>query len=213
MRSEALEITIESKGHAVWLTLAGPFHNEQVPNIREKISGLLQDGNNHIVLDLENVSDLDDGVVPMFVSMLNTVREKKGDLQFVFKSPNVSRYFEPYRNLFPIHSDALALSLAQKSFWGRLKHRSKILSRKTGVRLSRPVATMLLICLVGWFLSLGFIIRLQSRRIHEQQTQIHRLAAWKQQADLELRQLRDRLKPLEQLGVLPDSLAASDPAP
>ena len=54
MRSEALDITIESRRSAVWLLLSGPFHNEQVPNIREKITGLIDDGNKDIVVDLEN---------------------------------------------------------------------------------------------------------------------------------------------------------------
>jgi anti-sigma B factor antagonist len=216
MRSEALEITIESKGLSVWLTLAGPFHSEQIPNIREKISSLLADGNHHIVLDLEGVTDLDDGVVQMFVGMVSSIREKRGDLLFVFKNQTLARHFAPYRNLFPIYSDAAALALAQKSFWGRLKHRSRIMSRKTGVRFSRPVASLLLICLLGWFISLIFIISLQNGRLHEQQEEINRLSAWKAQSEMELQQLRERIKPLQQLGILPDTVkhgAASTPAP
>jgi len=37
MRSEALDITLESRGRALWLFLSGPFHHEQVPGMREKI--------------------------------------------------------------------------------------------------------------------------------------------------------------------------------
>ena len=80
-----------------------------------------------------------------------------------------------------------------------------MLSKKTGVRISRPVAIFLLFVLCGWFLSLIFIIHLQSQRIAEQQQELNELTQWKEHSSIELSTLRDRLRPLEQLGIVRDT--------
>jgi sensor domain CHASE-containing protein len=79
------------------------------------------------------------------------------------------------------------------------------MSKKTGVRLSRPVAFILLFTLCGWFVTLGFIIRFQSQRIHEQQRELTELLQWKQQTSAEIQSLRERIRPMEQLGLLKES--------
>jgi hypothetical protein len=50
-----------------------------------------------------------------------------------------------------------------------------------------------------------FIIFLQSRRIHEQETEVIGLTQWKQQANVEIMNLRERIRPLDQLGILKDT--------
>jgi anti-anti-sigma regulatory factor len=205
MRSEALDITIESRGHAVWLSLSGPFHNEQVPNIKEKIIGFVNDGNRLIVVNLEMVTGVNEGVVPMFLTLLNTIKGKQGELKFIFKNEVVTSAFAPYRNIFAIYPDANAMRYGK--FLHNLLRRSLLLSRKTGVRISRPVALFLLFVLCGWFLTLGYVIQMQNRLIREQENEIQKLTTWKQNTDLELVQLRERIRPLRQLGLLADTLS------
>ncbi|MBD3391359.1 MAG: hypothetical protein GF418_04865, partial [Chitinivibrionales bacterium] len=135
MRSEALDITIESRGNTIWLILSGPFHNEQVPNIREKISGIIDDGNRAIVVDLEGITEVNDGVVPMFLGLLNVMKGKGGDLKLVFRNEAVTRAFAPYRHIFSVHPDAQ--SVAFNGFLSSMRRRAVLLSRKTGIRLSR----------------------------------------------------------------------------
>ena len=77
--------------------------------------------------------------------------------------------------------------------------------RKTGIRLSRPVAFFLLVVLCGWFLSLVFIIHLQNRHIREQQTELQELTEWETRSRIEIENLRNRLQPLEQLGIVRDT--------
>ena len=70
------------------------------------------------------------------------------------------------------------------------------------MRLSRPVALVLLITSFGWFISLAFIVFLQYQRIREQERDLTALVQWKQQAALEIKSLHERIKPMEQLGLL-----------
>jgi len=201
MRSDALDITIESRNGVIWLMLSGPFHNEQVPNMREKLMSLMEDGNRQFVIDLENIRAIDDGVVSsFFLNLLNMLKGKGGDVKFIFKNEIVHRAFTPYLNLFSVYPDEA--TLAAGNFLGLLRQRGMLMSKKTGVRLSRPVALLLLIVLAGWFLTLAFIINLQNTRIHEQQTELHELTTWKQRSIIELNALKERIKPMEQLGIL-----------
>jgi anti-anti-sigma regulatory factor len=201
MRSEALEITIESRNDVIWITLAVPFHTEQVPSMREKFMTLMEDGNRQFVIDLENIQAIDDGVVSsFFLNLLNTLRGKDGDMKFIFKNEVVHRSFAPYLNLFSVYPDASAVKMG--GFLGMLRNRGRLLSKKTGVRLSRPVALLILIVLCGWFISLVFIIHLQNVRIRQQETELRDLTQWKQHSLFELTTLRERIKPMEQLGII-----------
>jgi anti-anti-sigma factor len=204
MRSEALDITIEGRANRTWLFLSGPFHSEQVPNIREKIEGLVADGHRDIVVDLEQVTEINEGVVGLFLDLLNQVRGKGGDLKLVFRNQTVSAAFSRYRNLFSIFPDARAVQ--SHGFWNSIRRRGILLSRRTGVRLSRPVAIFLLFVLCGWFFSLALIIRIQNRLIRQQEEEIRTLVTWKHENQLEIERLRERLRPLQQLGLLRDSL-------
>ncbi len=204
MRSEALDIVIEGRGNATWLILSGPFHKEQIPNIREKFTALLEDNNRHFVVDLEGVATIDEAAVQMFLVIFNEVRDKGGGIRFVFKNPLVANAFAPYQRLFPIFPDPAALTAG--GFLGRFVRRSSVLSKKTGIRISRPVAVFLLFVLCGWVLSLLFIIHLQNQRLAGQQKELNELTQWKQRSTIELNTLRERVRPLEQLGILRDTL-------
>jgi ABC-type transporter Mla MlaB component len=204
MRSEALDITIESRGSSVWIVLAGPFHNEQVPNITEKITGLIDDGNKLIVIDMENITEVDDGVVPMYLRLLNLTKGKRGELKLIFKNPVVTTAFAPYRSIFTIHPDEKSLEF--NTILHSIRRRGILLSRKTGVRLSPPVAVFIFLVLAGWFLTLTLFLSTQNTRIHAQEREILELTGWKKAASAEMHNLRERFRPFEQLGLVPDSL-------
>jgi anti-anti-sigma factor len=202
MRSEALDITIETRDKAIWLFLSGPFHAEQVPGMKEKIAGLIEDGNKKVVIDMENVTDIDETVPQMFLMLLNLVRGKGGDILFIFKNETVTRVFVPVKSLFSIYPDTQ--SLPTGGLFSNLKRRSRVLTRKTGIRLSRPIAVALLITLSGWILTLFFIIHLQNQRIREQEVEMRSVSEWKRSATVELKTLRERMRPFEQLGIVKD---------
>jgi len=200
MRSEALDITIETRDRAIWLLLSGPFHAEQAPGMKEKIAGLIEDGNRKIVIDMESITDIDESVPQMFLSLLNLVRGKGGDIHFIFRNETVTKAFSPLRSLFSIYPDAQ--SLPTGGLFSGLRRRSRVLTRKTGIRLSRPIAIALVVTLSGWILTLVFIIHLQNQRIRQQELEIRTVSEWKRSAMVELKTLRDRLRQLEQLGIV-----------
>ena len=205
MHFNALDITIEGRDSAVWLIFSGPFHKEQIPQIREKFSVLLEDGNRVFVVDLENLTFIDDSVVQMFLQVLNVIKGKGGELKLIFKKETVWRAFSHFLNLISVYPDAA--SMKSGSFFATLRRRGELLSRKTGIRISRPIAIFLLIVLCGWFLSLVFIIHLQNRHIKEQQAELTNLTQWKQKSLIEINSLSERIRPLEQLGILRDTIA------
>lgn len=199
MRFEALDITIESRGPVVWVFLSGPFHREQVPNIREKLLGLIDDGNRRLVVDLEKVGEIDAAAPPMFLELLNLVRGKGGEMSLVFRNEALTEAFAPYRNIFAIHADARAMSQGPLPWlWEWLNQ----LSRRTGVRLSLPVALFMLFTIVALFASLVMFVRSQQEQIRQQEVEIRELTVWKQQTLFELNELKERLRPMEQLGIL-----------
>jgi anti-anti-sigma regulatory factor len=205
IRSEALDITLESRGATVWWFLAGSFNNEQAPSIREKFTGLINDGCRNFIVDMEKVTSIDDGVVPMFLSLLNTLKGKGGELTFIFKNETLCRAFLPCYNLFSIFPDADSMS--KGTLLDLLRKRGRALTKKTGFRISRTVAILLLTVLSGWFLTLLFIINMQNQRIRQQQDELHELSAWKLTAGIELETMKERLQPLEQLGIIEDAPA------
>jgi anti-anti-sigma factor len=203
MHFDSMDITIEGRSGAIWLTLTGAFRKDQIPHMREKFEVLLEDQNRSFVVDLENITSIDDSVVQMFIHLLNTIKGKGGDIKLIFKNEIVSRSFASYNNIFPVYPDAAALSSG--GFLNAIRLRSRLLSKKTGIRISRPVAIFLLIVLCGWFISLLYIIRIQSRYLTKQQVEVHSLRQYNQQTKIEIDALRERIKPLEQLGILSNS--------
>ncbi len=204
MLSEALDIMIESRGDAIWMTLSGPFNKEQVPNIRAKIEGFIQDGHRELVVNLDGVTIIHDTVAPMFLNLLNLVKGKDGDIKLIFKNEVVSNAFSPYKNIFSIFPDAN--NLYSKRFFHSIRRTGISLTRKTGIRLSAPVAIFLLFILTGWFISLGVIINMQKKQVIAQEAEIREFQQWEEKTTMELDELRNRIKPLKQLGLILDSI-------
>ncbi len=205
MLSEALDITIESRGDAVWIILSGPFNKEQVPQIKTKIEGFIRDGHRNIVVNLEEVTSIHNAVAPMFLSLLNMMKGKDGDIKLIFKNEVVSSVLAPYKNIFSIYPDVK--SLTSFTLLHKIRRRGLFLTKKTGIRLSVPVALFLLFILLGWFVSLGIIINMQKQQIAFQETKLRYYKQWKEKAEKEIIELESRIKPMMQLGLLPDSLS------
>ncbi|MDG5815478.1 STAS domain-containing protein [Chitinispirillales bacterium ANBcel5] len=198
--SESLDIILECKNDIIWVTLSGPFNNEEVPSVREKIFKLIDDGSRSFVFDLERIDFIGDKVVPFFVNLLNNLKGKKGELKLVFKNDLVHDSFLPYSNIFSIYSNSEFIN--KRELFYSLRRTGNTLNRKTGFRISKPLAVCMLIILGGWFFSLLYIINIQNQKIHEQQNELHELTHWKEEALIEINYLQERIRPLEQLGVL-----------
>jgi anti-anti-sigma regulatory factor len=206
---ESLEITIMRFHGEIWMSIAGSFKKDQIPGFREKLITLLTDGNRFFVINLQNISFIDDVVVQMFLQILNSIKGKGGTLRFIFKNDLVSKVFQPYQNIISIYSDPATIS--DRGIFGAIRRRSKFLFRKTGIRLSRPVALFLLLLLFGWLFTLIYTIHIQNRNITGQHQELEELSLWKQRTLLEINTLRERIRPFEQLGIIEDSSHVSNP--
>jgi anti-anti-sigma regulatory factor len=204
IRSESLDIQLETRGNSVWLTLSGEFHDEQASELREKFLPLVNDGCRSFIVDMEGITMIGDGVAPMFLALQSTLKGKDGDLKFIFKNDVVCKAFLPYFNLFSIFPDADSLSKGS-TILDFLKRSGKALTRKTGFRISRPVALFGLFVLCGWFLTLLYILNMQNQRIQQQHNELLEMGQWKAAAEIDLEKMRDRLRPLEQLGIIKDT--------
>ncbi len=200
---ESLDITIMRFHGEIWMSVAGSFKKDQIPGFREKVTSLINDGNRFFVIDLQNITTIDDTVVQMFLQLLSNIKIKGGTLRFIFKNDLVSRSFQPYQNIISIYTDPTAIN--DKGVLGAIRRRTKFLFRKTGIRLSRPVALFLLALLCGWLFTLLYTIHIQNRNIQNQRDEINELSLWKQKTLLEITTLRERIKPLVQLGIIEDT--------
>jgi len=207
MRSETLDYIFEERGADLWIVLSGPFTNDQTPTFRERIVTLVEDGNRHLVFDLERVTIVDTQVVQLFLQLLNTVKGKSGTLKLVFKNEAATRAFMHYRSIIPIFPDATLLR--QGGLFSLINRQRRLMLRKTGIRISRPVAIFLLLIVGGWIASLFFIIHLQNRHIKEQQGELQELSQWETRSRIEIDRLRSRLRPLDQLGIIQDTSATT----
>lgn len=203
MRSETMDFTIEEYNGALWIHLEGPFTAEQIPTFREKFQTLIHDGNRVFVVHLEHITVIDPEVVQLFLHILNSIKAKQGSFNLVFSNSVVSRAFHTYRNIFTIYPDTTLLR--KDGIFSLLQKSRRRLLKKTGIRLSRQIALLLLSTVFALFTALLFIISLQNRHIKEQQTELHELLQWETRSRLEIETLRNRLAPLEQLGVLRDT--------
>jgi len=204
IRSESLDIQLENRNGSVWLTLSGEFHDEQAPALRDKFLPLVNDGCRSFIVDMEGITVIGDTVAPMFLALQSTLKGKDGDIKLIFKNDAVCRAFLPYFNLVSIFPDAESLSKGSPII-NMLKRSGKALTRKTGFRISRSVALFGLIVLSGWLLTLVYIINMQNQRIQQQHAEILEMGQWKAAAEIDLEKMRDRLKPLEQLGIIKEA--------
>jgi anti-anti-sigma factor len=201
IRSESLDIQIENRNNSMWLTLSGEFTDEQAPAFREKLLPLVNEGCRSFIVDMEGVTAIGDGVAPMFLALLNTMKGRDGELKFIFTNDVMCRAFTPYFNLFSVFPDADSLSKGS-TIIDLLKRSGKALTRKTGFRISHSVALFGLVVLCGWFLTLLYIINMQNQRIQQQHIELQELNQWKAAADIDMEKMRERLRPLEQLGII-----------
>jgi hypothetical protein len=56
-----------------------------------------------------------------------------------------------------------------------------------------------------------FIIHLQNQRIRKQETEMRSLSEWNRTAAIEIKELHDRVKPLEQLGIFKNGAPRKSP--
>lgn len=87
-----LDVT-ERDGCAV-LAVAGEVDVATVPRLREQLHGLVAQGSNRIIVDLDGVDFLDSTGLGVLVGALKRVRSNDGELSLVCTQPRIRKVFE-----------------------------------------------------------------------------------------------------------------------
>lgn len=87
-----LDVT-ERDGAAV-LAVSGEVDVATVPRLREQLHGLVAQGTNRIIVDLDGVDFLDSTGLGVLVGALKRVRSNDGELALVCTQPRIRKVFE-----------------------------------------------------------------------------------------------------------------------
>ena len=83
----------ERDGFAV-LAVSGEVDVATVPRLREQLHGLVAQGSNQIIVNLDAVDFLDSTGLGVLVGALKRVRSNDGDLYLVCTQPRIRKVFE-----------------------------------------------------------------------------------------------------------------------
>jgi anti-sigma B factor antagonist len=88
------------------VTIHGELDVASAPTLRERLIGLVNDGSNHLVLDLEGLDFIDSTGLGSIISALKRARTNDGDLRLVCTQSRIRRLFEitALDKAFPLHS-------------------------------------------------------------------------------------------------------------
>jgi hypothetical protein len=208
MRSDQLDISIETLDNDLYITLSGPFYPEQIPGVEEKFRLLIEDGNKNYLVDLERSDFRSPDITSLFLSLLNNINGRGGRLILIFSNEKNRQFFDPYINVFEIYRDLSELK--SSGFLKSLKRTGIYYSKKTGIRLSPVIALILLILISGWVMTLFSIISYQERQIHNRENILSTSESKVRELEREILNLERSLGPLKDLGLINDSLKEAD---
>lgn len=209
MRASRLEIAIErGSGDLIVILLSGIFYKEGWSSLQEMILRLVKDGHRRIAIELQDVELRDAEIRDRFIEIINDMKGRGGQIVLISKREDVLQFFSSIRNLIDLYP---TLSDYRHSGWiDTLRRQGVTFSKKTGIRLSAPMALLLIILIAGWFGALLVLITMQNDRIGKQQESLTFSENERLRMERELANLQQKLAPLTQLGLTSDSLQAAD---
>ena len=89
-----LGLTVDERDGWTVLAVSGELDMATAPGVRERLHNLLADGNEKLIVDLDEVGFLDSTALGVLVGVLKRVRMHGGDLRLVCTQPRVLKVFE-----------------------------------------------------------------------------------------------------------------------
>ena len=89
-----LGLAVDERDGWTVLAVSGELDMATAPAVRERLHGLLADGHDKLVVDLDEVGFLDSTALGVLVGVLKRVRTQGGDLHLVCTQPRVLKVFE-----------------------------------------------------------------------------------------------------------------------
>ena len=102
-----LSLTARAEGGRTVIEVAGEIDVYTAPKLREKIATLVDDGEHHLVIDLERVEFLDSTGLGALIGGLKRVRNHDGSLSLVCTRERLLKLFRitGLNKVFDIHPD------------------------------------------------------------------------------------------------------------
>ncbi|WP_297697970.1 hypothetical protein [uncultured Fibrobacter sp.] len=207
MKSDLIDIQVESRGNDVELTLSGSLGVAQLSAVREKLDMLVDGPGCFFFLNLQNAHFSSDRYLDVFLELLSRVKSQKSTLILIFDSEELEDYFSKYLNIFEVYENRNAY---KKS--GTKKQLQQIglhYGLRSGITVSSGVAVAFLSLILGWVVTLLIIISTQGRELSDKQAQIIALQNQKDRYIKEIDKLESSIGPLRKLGVVQDTTMLS----
>lgn len=207
MKSDLIDIQVESRGNDVEISLSGSLGFAQFSAVKEKLAMLVDGPGCFFFLNLQNAHFTSDRYIGFFLELLNGVKAQKSALILIFDSEELYNYFSGYQNIFEIYENRAAY---KKS--GTKKQLQQIglhYGIRSGITLSPGVAVSFLALMLGLLITLFVIVSTQGRDISDKQAQIIALQNQKERYIREIDKLESSIGPLRKLGVVQDTTMLS----
>jgi|GEM_PF-419090 len=200
MRADLIDVCFEDYGHSILITLRGTFTAEQIPALREKLGSITEERRRTYLIDLEYCQFRDASYLELFLDLLNQVQGREGRLAFIFNREENWKFFRRWSNVFEIHASLDDFS--RSGFIEKLRRTGIALSKRTGLRLSTGMATVMGILIFGWILTLVSMVKFQEKEIRTREHQILMYEEKQRTLLRNLDELRAAVGPLKDLGLL-----------
>lgn len=197
--STVLDFSLHEQGELLVLAFGGRLDADSADALRAQLSGM-GDRGRHLVIDLSRAQTVSREVVLALLEFLSLLQGRGGTMSLVCNDPDALDHLRPYRNLFNIHPTLP--SLLQTGMAGGYRNKGFRWSRRTGVRLSTPLATFLGLLISGWIVTLMVLVLWQYRLMDQERAGLMRLQNERDAALQQARDLETRVKPLADLGLL-----------
>lgn len=207
MKSDLINIQVESRGNDVELTLSGSLGVAQLEAVKEKLDMLVDGPGCFFFLNLQNVHFTSDLYLNVFLELLNRVKSQKSALILIFDSSELYDYFSSYLSLFDIYENRNAYK--DSGTMKQLKQIGIHYGLHSGITISSGVAVAFLSLIVGWIVTLLIIISTQGHDLSDKQAQIIALQNQKERYIKEIDKLESSIGPLRKLGVVQDTTMLS----
>lgn len=104
---EVIDVLVESKARGDWIvvTVKGEVDVYTAPKLKDELLGLIEEGKNQIVVDLEGVEFMDSSGLGVLVGALRRLKEREGTLALVCTKGPVLRILSitGLNKVFPVH--------------------------------------------------------------------------------------------------------------
>lgn len=161
MKSDLIDIQVESSGDDVEITLSGSLGFSQFSAVKEKLAMLVEGPGCFYFLNLQNCHFTSERYLDFFLDLLNRVKARKSSLILIFDKNELFQYFSRYQNIFEIYENRRAYKKSGTK--KQLQQIGLYYGLRSGITLSPGVAIAFLTLILGWIVTLFIVVSTQGQ--------------------------------------------------